>query len=320
MLSRRIAQRALPTLSLLLLACDARSERRGDTVNARLDAAAPASSPAPAPAAPEGVGGFAPAGKAVVSAVGGARTRGPADAMSAAPRTPDALQRMGRDSSAISAMIIRNGTTSIEVDSLDRAVALVRAIASRAGGFVANASAQTGRNQIHSSTLELRIPAARFDEVVAGLSPVGRVEGVNISAEDVGEEYVDVAARVANARKLETRLIDLLANRTGKLVEVLAVERELARVREEIERFEGRLRYLQTRTATSSLAVTLHEPFAIIAAAAHNPFMQAARDAWRNCVSLLAAAIAALGYVLPLGALAAAAFVTVRRFRVRSAV
>ena len=71
---------------------------------------------------------------------------------------------------------------------------------------------------------------------------------MNVSAEDVGEEYVDVQARVANAHRLEQRLIEVLATKTGKLSDILNVERELARVREEIERMEGRMRYLRTRT------------------------------------------------------------------------
>ena len=73
-----------------------------------------------------------------------------------------------------------------------------------------------------------------------------------MTAEDVGEEFVDVSARMENARRLEQRLVTLLASRTGKLSDVLAVERELARVREDIERYEGRLRYLRAHAATSS--------------------------------------------------------------------
>lgn len=319
MLRTRTTQHTLLVLVLALaaVACVARGSAPADSRSARMEvaSAAPLTSPS---AATDGA--LAKVEGRQAGETGGLRLRTMTDATGSLPGAPDALQRVARDSSATPAMIIRNGTTNIEVDSLDRAVALVRAIVTRAGGFVANTSAQTGRDQVHSSTLELRIPSARFDEVVSGLSPVGRVEGVNISAEDVGEQYVDAAARMANARKLEARLIDLLANSTGKLVEMLAVERELARVREEVERYEGRLRYLRTHAATSSLAVTLHEPLPIIAAAAHNPFVQAARDAWRNFVALLAAGIAALGFVVPAGAIAALGYAGLRRFRLHAQV
>jgi hypothetical protein len=65
--------------------------------------------------------------------------------------------------------------------------------------------------------------------------PLGDVESVNIGSEDVGEAYADMEVRLANGRRLEQRLLELLATRTGSLEDVLAVERELARVRQEIE-------------------------------------------------------------------------------------
>src|SRR5213078_4606789 len=125
-------------------------------------------------------------------------------------------------------MVIRTGQTSVEVDSLERAVSQVRLLAGRIGGYVANTTMQTGRGQLRSATLEVKIPADRFDDGLGGLSALGKLESVNVNA------------RMGNARRLEVRLIELLATRTGKLKDVLDVEHELARVREEIERYEGR--------------------------------------------------------------------------------
>ena len=78
-----------------------------------------------------------------------------------------------------------------------------------------------GKEQTRAASLELRIPSEHFDEAVNGLSPIGKLESVNVNVQDVGEEFVDVQARMVNARRLEQRLIDLLANRTGKLTDVL---------------------------------------------------------------------------------------------------
>ena len=214
-------------------------------------------------------------------------------------------------------MVIRTGQASVEVDSLDLAIARVRQLASRVGGVIANSTLQSGRDQVRAATLEIRVQAQRFDELVAGLTPFGKVETVNVTAEDVGEEYVDLSARVTNARRLEQRLIELLATRTGKLSDVLTVERELARVREEIERYEGRLRYLRARSAVSTLAVTVHEPPPLLAGApSTNPIAQAFVQAWRNFVALLAALIASLGVLVPalgLAVLGWLAWVRVRR-------
>ena len=196
-------------------------------------------------------------------------------------------------------LIVRTGQASIEVDSLEPAMAELRRIARNAGGFVADASVQSGRNQLRQATLQLKVPSVRFDELTEGLQPIGRLEYVNVGAEDVSEEFVDLTARAANGHRLEERLVELLRTRTGKLQDVLSVERELARVREEIERMEGRMRFLKSSAQLSTLSVSLHEPVPIVASTGQGPIAEAFRAAWRNFVGLLAGAIASLGFVVP---------------------
>jgi hypothetical protein len=212
-------------------------------------------------------------------------------------------------------LVIRIGTASIQVDSLDRAIALVRALAQRVGGFVAGSVTQAGQGQLHSASLELRMPAERFDDAVDGLRSFGKVESVNISAQDVGEEYVDVNARMVNARRLEARLIEILARRTGKLGDVLDVEHELARVREEIERYEGRLRYLRSRAAVSTLTLNVHEQIPVVDQGTRGITAESLRQAWRNLVALIAFAIQSLGIIAPLALVGSGAWLVARRFR-----
>ncbi len=227
-----------------------------------------------------------------------------ADASASEPREKAVTPVRAFSDSIVGSMLIRTGTASMQVDSIERGIRAVRALAARVGGYVANSSISSGGEQTHSATLELKLPAARFDDAVNGLQPIGVLESVNVSAEDVGEEYVDVAARAANGRKLEQRLIEILSTRTGKLSDVLAVERELGRVREEIERQEGRLRYLRTRAAMSTLSVTVHEKGPVVAGVGTGGVLaEAFRQAWRNFISFTASAIAALGTLLPLALL-----------------
>jgi uncharacterized protein DUF4349 len=228
--------------------------------------------------------------------------------VTAGPRPPVQTAQAG-------AMLIRTGQAVVEVDSVQVGIARVRRLAQETGALVANTIVQTGREQQRSASLELRIPSDRFDAVVNGLAPIGKVESVNISAQDVGEEFVDLSARVANARRLEARLIQLLASRTGRLTDVLSVERELARVREEIERYEGRLRYLQAHVSVSSLTVVVHEPPLVVAThPGENVIGEAFVEAWRRFVLLTAGIIASLGVVIPVAAIGVGALVLGRRY------
>ncbi|SRR6266446_81777 len=221
-------------------------------------------------------------------------------------------------SSVAAGMVIRTGQTSIEVDSLERAVAQVRLLAGRIGGFVANTTMQTGQGQLRSASLEVKIPADRFDDGLGGLASLGKLESVNVNAEDVGEEFTDVTARVGNARRLEARLIDLLATRTGKLKDVLDVERELARVREEIDRYEGRLRYLRAHAMLSTLTIYVHEPVPVVGRAGSSVIGEAFKQAWRNFVGLVAAMIRSLGIVIPVAVLVVALWVSAKRLSLPS--
>jgi hypothetical protein len=234
-----------------------------------------------------------------------------------APAGPDTSEpKTSPDAAA--AMIIRTGTATLQVDSLEPAVSRLRALAQSLGGYVGNTSMQTGKDQLRSGTVEIKVPAPRWQQLLTGLKPIGTLESQNESAEDVGEEFVDVQARVANARRLEQRLIALLANRTGKLSDALAVERELARVREEIDRYEGRIRYLRTRAAISTMVVTIHEPGPVLGTQpGQNPIADAFRSAWRLFVGLIAFLIASLGVIIPLLLIAWLVWVIWRRVGTR---
>jgi hypothetical protein len=261
------------------------------------------------------IGGMAAANSSIAES----RAASGDEAFSQAGSGADALQNVNAATTLTTpTMVIRVGQAFIEVDGVDPAILRIRQLAAQVGGYIANSSISGGRDQIRQATLELKIPAAKYDQAVGSLSTIGKVETVNSTAEDVGEEFVDVTARVNNSRRLEERLITLLSTRTGKLDEVLRVERELARVREEIERYEGRLRYLGSRVATSTLTITVHEPAPILGNnPGENPIAAAMRRAWKNFVALVSALIASLGVAIPLALLAFAGWMGYRRWKRR---
>ena len=274
-----------------------------------------ANAAAPAPSAPASMGfqremrGTSRRSKATIGSAGGSDLSMPAPAV-LSQQVPAAGA-----GAADAAMLIRTATAAVEVAALEEAVAAARRSAVRFGGTVANAHVETGRHEIHRAVLQIRVPAVRFDSLLAGLAPLGRVESVQVSAQDVGEEYVDIEARLANLRRLEARMVELLANRTGRLSDVLSVERELARVRGEIEQIEGRRRFLERSMAVSTLDLSLHEPVPIIAGTpGSNPIAAAVRDAWRLFVASIAWCIAALGVLVPVALVGALLWFVGRRW------
>lgn len=286
------------TLVLLLVAC----ERRSDTPNAsnvgsRIDTAGVAAAPAPAlmdqraeVMAARPMMDVAPPSE-VGAASSAVKNDAPLPFGSSMPSDPSG------------AMLIRNGQASVEVAHLNDAMTKVRQTASQLGGFVANMNIVGGKEEHRSAQIELRIPSAQFDAAVVALGALGKVESVSASVQDAGDEYVDLGARAANARHMEARLVEMLARRTGKLSEALTVEQELRRVREEIERYDARLKWLERKAALSSLQLTLHEPVSVLDQRGPSPIAEAFAEAWRRAVGVLAWCIASLGVIVPLGLL-----------------
>jgi hypothetical protein len=137
-----------------------------------------------------------------------------------------------------------------------------RALAERVkahGGYIAETSVSGAAGTQRTATWKIRIPVAKFDGFLAAVGTLGELQDSNTSSQDVSEEFYDVAARLKNKKTEEARLIQHLQHSTAKLTDILAVEREISRVREEIERMEGRLRFLSHQTDLSTVTVTMRE-------------------------------------------------------------
>ncbi len=105
----------------------------------------------------------------------------------------------------------------------------------------------------------IRIPSENFDKVLAEISKsVVEMDDQNITVKDVTEEYVDVEARLKSKKIVEERYLGLLS-KAHSVGDILQVEHELARVREDIERVEGRLRYLKNQVSLSTLRITYYQ-------------------------------------------------------------
>ena len=88
---------------------------------------------------------------------------------------------------------------------------------------------------------------------------VGKVQSKNLGSEDVSERFIDLQARLKSSLREEKSLLSLVG-RTRTVSEVLAIERELTRVRSDIERFQGQLNFLERRIDLASITVSLSSP------------------------------------------------------------
>lgn len=143
----------------------------------------------------------------------------------------------------------------------DDASAAIEKLATARGGYVGSLTATAQSGAARDVSVELRIPARQADSFVADIRKLGKVVEETRASEEVTAEYVDLQARMKAAKAAEQRLVELLGTRTGKLSDVLEVERELARVRSEIESMQGQSNVMLHQVSYATVKVELSEEY-----------------------------------------------------------
>lgn len=212
------------------------------------------------------------------------------------PMPPYPEDHFGSGDEDVELQIIRTAYMDLEVDDYFLASQKVEAYAKKYGGYVSNSDARADHNDKHSGTITMRIPEIHFDAVMAEISMLGDIKSKSSNGQDVTEEYIDLEARLENAQAHEDRLVAMYANATS-VKEMMSVENELSRVREEVERYEGRLRYLTNRVAMSTITVNLHEPSPVVK---EWGVWQSVKDAIDHSLETLRWMIELIGWLLPL--------------------
>ena len=175
----------------------------------------------------------------------------------APPQSGDTLQ----SAESVGPMIVQTASLSIVARNYDEASEAIGKLARARGGYVEKLDAKAQTGSARELFIGLRVPAKQLDGFLEDLRQLGHVEQESQSNEEVSAEYVDLQARLRSAQATERRLIELLATRTGRLVDVLDVERELARVRGEIESMQGQSNLLLHRVSYATVQVELSEVY-----------------------------------------------------------
>ncbi len=241
--------------------------------------------------------------------LGGAPSTTEALAPEAAPSpTTDEMTRTPAapaPSESMEQKIIKTADISIEVKNFETSLTEVRKIVKEVAptdndGYIANSSSSKSDSGALTGTVVIRIVPGKFDLLIEKLTALGDVKSQQITGEDITKEYYDLKGSLTVKEKTEERLLQLLATRTNNVADLLEVERELGRVREEINGIEGTLRYYDNLVGKSTINLTLYEPEPIVSGA--GVIWGPVKDALRNSLEVFSKSVAVL-IVFVMGAL-----------------
>ena len=183
-------------------------------------------------------------------------------------------------------MIVRTAELVLVTKDLDKARSALEEIIRRHRGYLGSLNMRATAGYARGLNASVRLPATELDAAMNELKSLGRVESESQNGEEVTQQYVDLEARLVNARHTEQRLTDLLRERTGKLSDVLAFEKEIDRVRGEIERMDAEKKELAKRVAFATINTRLSEdykaPIQLAPASTSTRFRNAAVEGYRS--------------------------------------
>jgi hypothetical protein len=174
-------------------------------------------------------------------------------------------------SQAVDRKVIKNADLAVESDNPEEAQKRIAAVAESTGGFVVESQQRSsdGRSAARDTVaMTIRVPAAKFGDALAEIrNASGRLISESIKGQDVTEEFIDIEARLKAKKALETQFMEIM-KRASSIEDALSVQSQLADVRSEIEKIEGRRRFLENQAGLSTIKVSIQTPAAIAASGA----------------------------------------------------
>ncbi len=155
--------------------------------------------------------------------------------------------------------LIRNANVELEITSFDESVQKITVFASEDRGYIATTSSEKQANGKLRGTVVVKVAPENLDRFLQKIRGLGELKNQSLGSEDVTKAYFDTDSRLKNARVLESRLIDMLKKKSDDINDLLQVEKELARVREQIEQMQGELKFWDAQVQFATVTIQLAE-------------------------------------------------------------
>ena len=200
------------------------------------------------------------------------------------------VDKVGATAEASERKIIRNAEITMEVASTTDTQHKVTSIAEAKGGFVVTSEAKQRENvdpaqRTLDIKLVVRVPSPQFGSTFDEIKKLAsNTPQENVSGQDVTEEFIDLEARIKTQKALELQFLEIM-RQAYKVADALEVQRQIADVRTDIEKLEGRKRFLENRASLSTITVNIQAPKPVIAVTSTG-FGQSVREAVSDSIGM----------------------------------
>ncbi|EDP97693.1 DUF4349 domain-containing protein [Kordia algicida OT-1] len=155
--------------------------------------------------------------------------------------------------------IIKTASTRYKVKNIDKALAEIKQVMYVNGGYISELRYDKNYHE-KQNRFTIKIPKENFDTMLDGIQKFAEeTDFVNISTTDVTEKYMDAQSRLQTKLEVKERLEAVLRKNAKTVKDILSTENELRVIQEEIEAAQGKIKYMSSRVAYSTIQVEIYE-------------------------------------------------------------
>ncbi|MGV8978089.1 MAG: DUF4349 domain-containing protein [Cellulomonas sp.] len=214
----------------------------------------------------------------------------------AAPQAASGVDQATSD--AAGRQVITTGTAQLTVDDPRKAASAVVALVEGEGGRVDARKEQTSAADRDAfAQLTVRIPSGDLTSTLAKLEDIGRVDQVDLSAQDVTGTAEDLDARIRALKLSVARMEDLLSRATSN-ADLISAENALTERQGKLESLQSQRARLADQVALSTLDITLRTPGNAPEPTTHG-FLGGLAAGWHGLVATLGTVVLIVGVLLP---------------------
>jgi hypothetical protein len=174
-------------------------------------------------------------------------------------RANDRAEQAPEQTVATNRKLIRNAQVELEIISFDDVIQKITGLATEERGYVATTSSEKQANGKLRGTVVVKVAPENLDRFLQKIRGLGDLKNQTLGTEDITKAYFDTDARLKNARGMEQRLIEMLKKKSEDINDLLQVEKELGRVREQIEQMQGELKFWDSQVQFATVTISLTE-------------------------------------------------------------
>ncbi len=157
--------------------------------------------------------------------------------------------------------LVYNLDYTLLVPDPNRTVNEIMGQTNKFGGYMVESRLSSDNGESSHARLVVKIPQNNMEQMSAYLETLGTVKHQTMYTDDVTMEYYDTEARLKVLQKEEERMLSFMDDEAATIQDLLAIEREVAQVREKRESLQARMNVLTNQVNYSQFNIGLQTSY-----------------------------------------------------------